>query len=467
LRPKLQWAEIKMPGKKPNLLIVDDEKNTRDALRRALEDGFEVFTAPNLASVKTLLAAEPMDVVLTDLRLGQESGLAVLQVCRQQNPAPICIVMTAYGSVESAVEAMRQGAYDYVTKPLDLDRVEILLRRAVRTNQVEQENVQLRAQLDQSFGLDRILGRSGLMKEVLEKIRQVADSKASVLIEGESGTGKELVARAIHGMSSRKNRPFVAVHCAALSPQLLESELFGHEKGAFTGAVERRIGRFEQAQGGTIFLDEIGEIDSATQVKLLRVLGERTMERVGGNQPIEVDVRLVAATHRNLEAMVKAGKFREDLFFRIRVVQIQVPPLRSRPEDIPLLAEYFRKEYTSENGKPNLQFSPESIKKLCVYRWPGNVRELRTSVEHGVVMARGDQIELNDLPGILRSDGATREFDQSKSGAKLAVLERDAIEVALKESGQNISLAAKRLGISRRTLHRRLVDSNFGGRTKT
>jgi len=456
-----------MPGKKPNLLIVDDEKNTRDALRRALEDGFEVFTAPNLASVKTLLAGEPMDVVLTDLRLGQESGLAVLQVCRQQNPAPICIVMTAYGSVESAVEAMRQGAYDYVTKPLDLDRVEILLRRAVRTNQVEQENVQLRAQLDQSFGLDRILGRSGLMKEVLEKIRQVADSKASVLIEGESGTGKELVARAIHGMSSRKNRPFVAVHCAALSPQLLESELFGHEKGAFTGAVERRIGRFEQAQGGTIFLDEIGEIDSATQVKLLRVLGERTMERVGGNQPIEVDVRLVAATHRNLEAMVKAGKFREDLFFRIRVVQIQVPPLRSRPEDIPLLAEYFRKEYTSENGKPNLQFSPESIKKLCVYRWPGNVRELRTSVEHGVVMARGDQIELNDLPGILRSDGATREFDQSKSGVKLAVLERDAIEVALKESGQNISLAAKRLGISRRTLHRRLVDSNFGGRTKT
>jgi DNA-binding NtrC family response regulator len=467
LRPKLQWAEIKMPGKKPNLLIVDDEKNTRDALRRALEDGFEVFTAPNLASVKTLLAAEPMDVVLTDLRLGQESGLAVLQVCRQQNPAPICIVMTAYGSVESAVEAMRQGAYDYVTKPLDLDRVEILLRRAVRTNQVEQENVQLRAQLDQSFGLDRILGRSGLMKEVLEKIRQVADSKASVLIEGESGTGKELVARAIHGMSSRKNRPFVAVHCAALSPQLLESELFGHEKGAFTGAVERRIGRFEQAQGGTIFLDEIGEIDSATQVKLLRVLGERTMERVGGNQPIEVDVRLVAATHRNLEAMVKAGKFREDLFFRIRVVQIQVPPLRSRPEDIPLLAEYFRKEYASENGKPNLQFSPESIKKLCVYGWPGNVRELRTSVEHGVVMARGDQIELNDLPGILRSDGATREFDQSKSGVKLAVLERDAIEVALKESGQNISLAAKRLGISRRTLHRRLVDSNFGGRTKT
>jgi len=456
-----------MPGKKPNLLIVDDEKNTRDALRRALEDGFEVFTAPNLSSVKTLLTAEPMDVVLTDLRLGQESGLAVLQECRQMNPSPVCIVMTAYGSVEGAVEAMRQGAYDYVTKPLDLDRVEILLRRAVRTTQVEQENVQLRAQLDRSFGLDRILGRSGSMKEVLEKIRQVADSKASVLIEGESGTGKELVARAIHGMSSRKNRPFVAVHCAALSPQLLESELFGHEKGAFTGAVERRIGRFEQAQGGTIFLDEIGEIDSATQVKLLRVLGERNMERVGGNQPIEVDVRLVAATHRNLETLVKAGKFREDLFFRIRVVQIQVPPLRSRAEDIPLLAEYFRKEYVSENGKPHLQFSPESLKKLCAYSWPGNVRELRTSVEHGVVMARGPQIELIDLPASLRSGSNAVKADESKSGVKLFDLEKNAIQDALKETGQNITAAAKRLGISRRTLHRKLVDSKSGKKRKT
>ncbi len=456
-----------MPGKKPNLLIVDDEKNTRDALRRALADGFEVFTAPNLASVKTLLEAESMDVVLTDLRLGQESGLAVLHACRQQNPAPVCIMMTAYGSVEGAVEAMRQGAYDYVTKPLDLDRVEILLRRAVRTTQVEQENVQLRAQLDRSFGLDRILGRSGLMKEVLENIRQVADSKASVLIEGESGTGKELVARAIHGMSSRKNRPFVPVHCAALSPQLLESELFGHEKGAFTGAVERRIGRFEQAQGGTIFLDEIGEIDSATQVKLLRVLGERTMERVGGNHPIEVDVRLVAATHRNLEALVKAGKFREDLFFRIRVVQIQVPPLRSRPEDIPLLAEYFRKEYASENGKPHLEFSPESLRKLCAYAWPGNVRELRTSVEHGVVMARGSRIELSDLPASLRGGSSPRELDEPKSGVKLDALEKNAIETALKESGENITVAAKRLGISRRTLHRRLVDSKSGRRKKT
>ncbi|MCX6934704.1 MAG: sigma-54 dependent transcriptional regulator, partial [Verrucomicrobia bacterium] len=363
-----------MAEKKANLLIVDDEKNTREALRRVMEDKFEVYTAADFASAKNILTAEPMDAVLTDLRLGHESGLEVLEACRKQNPAPPCVMMTAYGSVEGAVEAMRKGAYDYVTKPLDLERVEILLRRAVRTVRVEQENVQLRAQLDRSFGLDRILGGSAVMMEVMDRVRQVADSRASVLIEGESGTGKELVARALHGLSSRKNGPFVAVHCAALSAQLLESELFGHEKGAFTGAVERRIGRFEQAQNGTIFLDEIGEIDAATQVKLLRVLGERTIERVGGNRPIDVDVRLLAATNWNLETLVKNGKFREDLFFRIRVVQIFLPPLRERSEDIPLLAEHFRKEYGAENGKPNLEFSRESLARLCAYRWPGNVR---------------------------------------------------------------------------------------------
>ena len=281
-----------MSEKKPNLLVVDDEKNTREALRRGLAEKFEVYVAAEYSSAKTLLSAEPMEVVLTDLRLGHESGLGILKLCRAQRPSPPCVVMTAYGSVESAVEAMRQGAYDYVTKPLDLERVEVLLRRAVRTVQVEKENVQLRAELSRSYGLERILGTSPGMKEVLERIRQVADSKASVLIEGESGTGKELVARALHGLSSRRNAPFVAVHCAALSPQLLESELFGHEKGAFTGAIDRRIGRFEQAQGGTLFLDEIGEIDAATQVKLLRVLGERMMERVGGNKLMEVDVRL-------------------------------------------------------------------------------------------------------------------------------------------------------------------------------
>ena len=448
-----------MTEKKPNLLVVDDEKNTREALRRGLAEKFEVYVAADYSTAKTLFSAEPMDVVLTDLRLGHESGLGILKLCRTQRPPPPCVVMTAYGSVESAVEAMRQGAYDYVTKPLDLERVEVLLRRAVRTVQVEEENVQLRAELSRSYGLERILGTSPGMKDVLERIRQVADSRASVLIEGESGTGKELVARALHGLSSRRNAPFVAVHCAALSPQLLESELFGHEKGAFTGAIDRRMGRFEQAQGGTLFLDEIGEIDAATQVKLLRVLGERVMERVGGNKLMDVDVRLVAATNRNLEMLVQKGDFREDLFFRIRVVQILLPPLRDRAEDIPILAEYFRKEYGLENGKANLEFSRKSLDRLCEYRWPGNVRELRTAVEHGVVLAQGMKIEVADLPASVRSEEEVSSSPLDSVGCKLTNLERKAILGALNQTGQNVTAAAQQLGIHRRTLHRKLAES--------
>ena len=448
-----------MTGTKPSLLIVDDEKNTREALRRVLEEHFEIFTAPDLAGAEKLLAAENMEVVLTDLRLGHESGMRVLERCLQSPGRPPCVVMTAYGSVESAVEAMRKGAYDYVTKPLDLERVQILLRRAVRTARVEEENVKLRQELDRSHGLERILGSSPAMTEVLDKVRQVADSRANVLLEGESGTGKEMVARAIHGLSSRRNGPFVAVHCAALSPQLLESELFGHEKGAFTGAVEKRIGRFEQAQGGTLFLDEIGEIDAATQVKLLRALGERTIERVGSNRTIEVDVRLVAATHRNLETMVREGKFREDLFFRIRVVQIFLPPLRERPEDIPILAEHFRQEYAKENGKPGLRISAGAMQALRTCRWPGNVRELRTAMEHGVVLARGREIESKDLPASVRDGGFVRSGVASLPGTlQLGQLERQAMEAALRQTGQNVTEAAKLLGISRRTLHRKLAE---------
>ena len=449
-----------MSGVQPTLLIVDDEKNTREALRRVLEESFEIYTAADLAGAEKILEAEKMDAVLTDLRLGHESGLRVLEKCLRSAHRPPCVVMTAYGSVESAVEAMRKGAYDYVTKPLDLERVQILLRRAVRTAKVEEENVKLRQELDRSHGLDKILGSSPALQEVLDKVRQVADSRANVLLEGESGTGKEMVARAIHGLSSRRQGPFVAVHCAALAPQLLESELFGHEKGAFTGAVERRIGRFEQADGGTLFLDEIGEIDAATQVKLLRALGERTIERVGGNKTIEVDVRLVAATHRNLEALVREGKFREDLFFRIRVVQIHLPPLRERPEDIPILAEHFRQEYARENERGNLSFSPAAMQTLLAHRWPGNVRELRTAIEHGVVLARGKEIEPKDLPASVLDGERPTESAGAKAGfLPLEALERQAIESALRRTGQNITEAAKLLGISRRTLHRKLAES--------
>jgi len=455
-----------MSEKKPSLLVVDDEKNTRDALRRVLEDSFEVFTTADIKGAKSLLGSEPVDVILTDLRLGNESGMQVVEFSRNQEPPIPSVVMTAYGSVETAVEAMRKGAYDYVTKPLDLQRVEILLRRAVRSVRVEQENIRLKAQLGQSYGLEKIIGRCPAMHEVMERIKQVADSKASVLIEGESGTGKELVARAIHGLSPRRTAPFVAVHCAALSPQLLESELFGHEKGAFTGAVDRRVGRIEQAQNGTLFLDEIGEIDAATQVKLLRVLGERTLERVGGNQSIPVDVRLLVATNRNLEAMVKAGSFREDLFFRIRVVEIDLPPLRDRAEDIPVLADHFLHEFAKENAKSGLEFSRSVLEKFRSYSWPGNIRELRTAVEHGVVMTKGQIIELMDLPnGIRDSEGRTL-LPIANRKSKLEDLEKEAIGKALARTNQNITEAAKQLGISRRTLHRKLADSAKGVRTK-
>ena len=451
---------------KAKLLVVDDEKNTREALRRALDDTFEVYLAVNVAGAQNILKSDSMDVVLTDLRIGSESGLDVIQLAQKQSPPPPCIVMTAYGSVESAVEAMRQGAYDYLTKPLDLDRAQLLLKRAVQTIRVEQENQSLRAQLDRSFGLDRILGRSGAMEKVLDRVRQVADSKASVLLEGESGTGKELVARAVHGLSPRRAGPFVAVHCAALSPQLLESELFGHEKGSFTGATERRVGRFEQANGGTIFLDEIGEIDAATQVKLLRVLGERSLERVGGNRLIEVDVRLIAATHRSLEQLVREGKFREDLYFRIRVVQIQLPPLRDRPEDIPLLAEAFRQEYGKENGKEGVTFDSESMGLLMKYDWPGNVRELRTAVEHGVVLSRGNVIHPDDLPSAVWKRQGVVPLKKGVQPPRLEDVERGAIEAALEKSGENITEAAKALGISRRTLHRKLAESTRRGKVK-
>src|SRR5256884_6174820 len=326
----------------PTVLIVDDEKHTRDGLRRLLENDYDVYVAADIAGAMDVLEREQVDVLLTDLRLGSEDGMVLIDRALKMPRPPICIMMTAYGSVDVAVEAMKRGAYDFVTKPLNLDKVEMLIARAVQGRKLEQENRALREQVDERYGLKNIWGDSAALHEVLETIKQVAPSSANVLLEGESGTGKELAAHAIHNLSRRNKAKFVVVHMAAFSAQLLESELFGHEKGAFTGAVERRIGRFEQANGGTLFLDEIGEIDKNTQVKLLRVLGEeRGFERVGGNVPIKVDVRLVAATNRDFEKMVAAGEFRDDLYFRLSVVRIHMPPLRERREDIPLIAHHF------------------------------------------------------------------------------------------------------------------------------
>lgn len=445
------------------LLIVDDEKNTRDGLRVALEDHFEVYVAGDIAGAMATLEADPADVLITDLRLGGEDGMELIEKALKLPKPPICIMMTAYGSVDTAVEAMKRGAYDFVTKPVNIDRLEMLIQRALRERDTRKENDSLREQVSRRSGLESMIGHSSAMVEVFDTIKQVAPSRATVLIQGETGTGKELAARAIHNLSPRAGKKFIAVHCKAFSTQLLESELFGHEKGAFTGAFERRAGRFEQANGGTLFLDEIGEIDENTQVKLLRALGERTFERVGGNQTIQADVRLVAATNKDLAGLVAEGKFRDDLYFRLNVVQITMPPLRSRKEDIPLLVRAFLMESAAENEKPPRDFSQEAMSCILDYNWPGNVRELRAAVEHAVVMCSTPQIGVRDLPATLR--GPAPQIDsnplQTKDGLNLHQSEQMLIFRALEESGGNRTDAARRLGISRRTLHRRLKELNI------
>ncbi len=454
--------------KTKTILIVDDEKHTRDGLRQLLEDDFEVYVAADLAGALGMLETESVDLLLTDLRLGGEDGMTLIDRALKMPAPPVCIMMTAYGSVATAVEAMKRGAYDFVTKPLDLDRLEILIRRALRGREVETENVELRQQVERRSGkgLEALIGRSAVMEDVFDTIRQVAPTRATVLIEGETGTGKELVASALHALSNRRKGRFVAVHCAALSPQLLESELFGHEKGAFTGATERRIGRFEQADGGTLFLDEIGEIDASTQIKILRVLGERTFERVGGNVSVSSDVRLVAATNKHLETLVAEGKFRDDLFYRLNVVRIHMPPLRQRRDDIPLLVQAFLKQSCQENEKPLRELTSDAMNRLLEYSWPGNVRELRAAVETGVVLANGPKITLRDLPLALRQwvagNGQDRPTAAGLAGApplsalNIQATKEELMQRALQETGGNITEAARKLGISRRTLHRKL-----------
>jgi two-component system, NtrC family, response regulator AtoC len=459
-----------MNSMQPTILIVDDEKHTRDGLRRLLEDAHDVYVAADIAGAVDVLESEQIDLLLTDLRLGSEDGMKLIDRALKMPHAPICIMMTAYGSVDVAVEAMKRGAYDFVTKPLNLDKVELLIARALQSRRLEQENRALRQQVDERYGLENIWGDSAALLEVLDTIRQVAPSSANVLIEGESGTGKELAAHAIHNLSRRNKAKFVAVHCAALSPQLLESELFGHEKGAFTGAHERRIGRFEQANGGTIFLDEVAEIDPSTQVKLLRVISEeRAFERVGGNQTLRADVRLVAATNKNLEQLVHEGKFRDDLFFRLNVVRITMPPLRDRKEDIPLLVRGFLRHFSKLNDKPLVDLTSDAMDALLSYNWPGNVRELRTAIEHGVVMATGPKITVHDLPMALRQAAGTvsprgisaaKAFEEKSSLLDLHETERRLIMQALATTNGNVTAAAKKLGISRRTLHRKINEMN-------
>ena len=450
----------------PALLIVEDERATREGLRSALEEEFEVYTAAGASEALAIMKSEPIKLLLTDLRLGGDSGMDVLDAALALPEPPIAIMMTAYGSVDTAVEAMRRGAWHFVTKPLNLDEVEMQLKRALRSRTLETENLQLVQQVKKGHKLDRLIGKSAAIGRVSELVQQVAPTRATVLIEGESGTGKEVVAHTLHHLSGRPAAKMVIVHCAALSPQLLESELFGHEKGAFTGAAQRRIGRFEQADGGTLFLDEIGEIDAATQVKLLRVLSERSLERVGSNSPIKVDVRVIAATNKNLKELVANGTFREDLYFRLNVVKIEMPPLRDRREDIVLLANSFLQEFAKDNNRPVKPLTDAAMQLLLAYSWPGNVRELRTAIEHGVVMSNDSVIEVRHLPQFLHlqvlalgnSTPSTKISLAGEAEFNLHSLETKTIRAALSLAEGNRTHAADLLGLSRRTLQRKLKD---------
>lgn len=444
---------------KARILIIDDEKNTREGLRQALKPDYDVMATDNGQRGLDLVVERKFDVVLTDLRMPGMDGMAFIKRVQALENPPACIMLTAYGSIETAVDAMKAGAYDFLTKPVNLDSLDLLLDRCLESRNLKRENKQLKQALASKYAFEKLIGKSEKMQEVLDTLEQIAPARSTVLLTGESGTGKELAAKALHQLSPRVDKPFVAVHCAALSTNLLEAELFGHEKGAFTGASERRIGRFEAADGGTIFLDEIGEIDPSVQVTLLRILETRTFERVGGNQPIQVDVRLVAATNRDLKEMVEEGDFREDLYYRLDVLQVVMPPLRERRDDIPLLIKHFLDQFTTENNKELSGLTSEALNTMVAYDWPGNVRELRNSVERMVVMARSASITLKDVPTHIR-----QQADQSKNADQRArpesldieANEKSLIIQALDDCDGNRSAAARKLGISRRTLHRKI-----------
>jgi len=448
----------------PSVLIVDDEKHTREGLQQALAENYDVSVAASADEAFNLMDAQAFDVILTDLRMPGKSGLRVIDRALALPNKPAVLMMTAYGNIDTAVEAMRRGAVDFLTKPVNIERLDVLIRRALKTKTLEVEVKQLHERLDEKFDLEGIVGSSPLLKEVVETAKRVAQSKATILIEGESGTGKELIAQAIHQSSPRSRGPFVAVHCAALTESLLESELFGHEKGSFTGATERRIGRFESADGGTLFLDEIGEVSPAIQVKLLRFLETKSIERVGGSKTISLDVRLVTASNRGLEQLVREGKFREDLFFRLDVVRFVMPPLRQRREDIPALLDHFIRLFSQENGVPPIEIEPGALKTLQAYPWPGNIRELRNFCENAVVLRKGGKLTEFDLdPRFRGAPGSGPAAGGGGDGGAAPTLsveenEKRILREALIKSRGNRTKAAGLMGISRRTLHRKLAQ---------
>lgn len=444
---------------KATVLIVDDDKNTRDGLALALNRHYRVLTAESGENALESLAAEPgVDILLSDMRMPGMGGLELLKAVHSKYPEVTCILLTAYGTIDTAVDAMRHGAYNFLMKPVSLDQLDLMLDKALKDRALERRVQTLESQLDERFGLENIVGQSEAMRPVFETIRQVAPTQATVLIQGPSGTGKELVAHAIHRLSPRADKPFVAINCAALPATLLESELFGHERGAFTGALVQRIGRFEQADKGTLFLDEISEIDASVQVKLLRVLESRQFERIGSSQTVTVDIRVIAATNRNLRAYVDQGKFREDLFFRLDVVDIPLPPLRERAGDVELLANRFLREFNKVNGRAIEGFTPEAMHLLNAYAWPGNVRELRNTVERMVVLAKGTRLDVSDIPQALRETAPAVPAIPATRGGSLAETEKRQIMDVLQKNKGNRTKTAIELGISRRTLHRKLKE---------
>ncbi|VDA99141.1 Two-component system response regulator protein [Olavius algarvensis spirochete endosymbiont] len=443
------------------ILVADDEKNIRSGLAKSLEmDGYEVVQAEDGQEALRQMHKTEIDLILADLRMPKLPGDKLLKKVVSAYPAIPVIILTGHGTVDNAVEAMRDGAYDFVTKPVNLERLGLLVKRALSRRELARKHQELEAEISrlgkQKLGAE-ILGKSTIMHHVFELLKQVAPTKASVLITGESGTGKELVANAIHDQSPRNKAPLVKVHCAALSESLLETELFGHEKGAFTGAVNQRRGRFELADRGTIFLDEIGEINQSTQIKILRVLQEKSFERVGGESTISVDVRIIAATNRNLKEEVVAGRFREDLYYRLNVVNIHIPPLRERPEDIPLLAARFLKEFASENKREILGLEPKAAMALRSYSWPGNVRELRNIIESAVVMSKYSYLGPDDLPNYVTSRGNENDI-RIKPGTPMTESEKLIIRANLNMFGGNKSRTSEALGIGRKTLHRKIKE---------
>jgi len=441
------------------ILIVDDEKNLREGISEVLQSpDRRIFLAENGFQAEEIIRTNAVDLVLSDLKMPSMNGLELLRRVQAISPTTIFIIMTAYGSVDTAVKAIKEGAYDYLTKPINIDQLELLLARALKSRELEAENIYLKEQLEKRFGLENMIGHSRAMENVFELIRQISPSNATILITGKSGTGKELVARAIHQQSPRKNKPFVPIHCAALSPSLLESELFGHEKGAFTGAINQKKGKFEIADGGTIFLDEVNEIPLEMQVKLLRFLEMREFERVGGNRSIKVDVRLLAASNSDLQVMVKEHRMREDLYFRLNVVKIELPPLRDRREDIPLLVHAFINEFSQVDRKKVTGITPEALGILQYYDWPGNVRELRNCIESMVVLAKKPILNEDDIPAEIRRLQTDIPVFSSPDSLNIKTMEKELIRGAIAQESGNKKRAAEQLGISRRTLYRKMEE---------